>query len=82
MWFGMNKAIMIGTILKTLLVWIWIFVVLDHNDVTCDDTKGGVLDDKRKMKQRSWSFFYFWRKEKEELEILAIGNQKLCFDIV
>jgi hypothetical protein len=55
---------------------------LDHNDVTCDDTKGGVLDDKRKMKQRSWSFFYFWRKEKEELEILAIGNQKLCFDIV
>jgi hypothetical protein len=43
--------------------------------------KGGVLENKRKMRQGSWSLFCFWREKEEELEVLVVENHRLFFDI-
>ncbi len=49
MWFGMNKTIKIGTNQGTLLIWIS-NSCLDHNDVTWDVQKGGVLENKKRIR--------------------------------
>ncbi len=46
-----------------MLVWILNLVVLDHNDVTCDDSKGGK----------------YWNKEggeEDEIENVFLENSK------
>jgi hypothetical protein len=40
MWFWMNKATKRGIDQGTLLVWILNFCCFDHDDVTCNSSKG------------------------------------------
>jgi hypothetical protein len=51
MWFGMNKAIKIGTNQGTLLIWI-LNSCLDHNDVTWDVQKGESSGEQKEDKMR------------------------------
>ncbi len=58
---------------------VWIFVIVDHYDVTWDGSKGGEFW-RIKENSRRWVREFFGRRI-GELEVLAVRNHKLCFDI-